>query len=64
MTHFVSVLVQKRLRREKRICRRLQDQLHLESKRRTHLEEALRGAGGSEQIAVINGMINTYENII
>lgn len=52
---FVSVLIQKRLRREKRIRRRLQDQLDLESKRRSHLEEALRAAGAADQISLING---------
>ncbi|ERL94474.1 hypothetical protein D910_11751 [Dendroctonus ponderosae] len=45
---------QKRLRREKRTRKRLQDQLDLEMNRRAQLEEALRSAGASDQIDAIN----------
>ncbi|XP_023312287.1 dachshund homolog 1-like, partial [Anoplophora glabripennis] len=47
-------LVQKRLRRERRARRRLQEQLELEASRRAQLEDALRAAGASEQINMIN----------
>nr|CAI5858911.1 unnamed protein product [Callosobruchus analis] len=53
-----GVLAQKRLRREKRLRRRLQDQLDLENKRRAQLEDALRGAGASGQITLINEKIS------
>ncbi|CAH1403264.1 unnamed protein product [Nezara viridula] len=40
-----SPLYQKRLRKERKARRRLQDQLELEMKRRSQLEEALKAAG-------------------
>ncbi|KAJ3631430.1 hypothetical protein MTP99_012559 [Tenebrio molitor] len=47
-------LVQKRLRRERRARRRLQDQLEAEVKRRIQMEEALKAAGAGEQLRIIN----------
>nr|XP_023026554.1 uncharacterized protein LOC111514533 [Leptinotarsa decemlineata] len=54
-----SVLIQKRLRREKRIRRQLSEQLDLENKRRAQLEEALRAVGASDKIVTINGKFHT-----
>ncbi|KAJ8949623.1 hypothetical protein NQ318_007388 [Aromia moschata] len=48
------ILVQKRLRRERRTRKRLHDQLEIEAKRRAQLEDALRAAGAPEQISIIN----------
>ncbi|XP_052122447.1 dachshund homolog 1-like isoform X2 [Frankliniella occidentalis] len=45
------VLWQKRLQKERKARRRLQEQLELEMKRRAQLEEALRGAVGSDVLA-------------
>ncbi|KAH1028011.1 hypothetical protein HUJ05_001419 [Dendroctonus ponderosae] len=53
----VAANFQKRLRREKRTRKRLQDQLDLEMNRRAQLEEALRSAGASDQIDAINEKI-------
>lgn len=53
--YFVTVAIQKRLRREKRTRKRLQDQLDLELNRRTQLEDALRNAGAADHIEAING---------
>ncbi|XP_017768103.1 PREDICTED: putative uncharacterized protein DDB_G0274435, partial [Nicrophorus vespilloides] len=47
-------LVQKRLRRERRARRQLQEQFEVEVKRRLQMEEALRAAGAGEQIRIIN----------
>ncbi|CAG9762858.1 unnamed protein product [Ceutorhynchus assimilis] len=54
MTDFNYITFQKRLRREKRTRKRLQDQLDLEVNRRAQLEEALRNAGAAEQLDTIN----------
>lgn len=54
-SNFVTVAIQKRLRREKRTRKRLQDQLDLELNRRNQLEDALRNAGAADQIEAING---------
>lgn len=52
---FVPAVVQKRLRRERRARRRLQEQLETEVKRRMQLEEALKATGAVEQLRIING---------
>uniref|UniRef100_A0A6P7GEV1 Uncharacterized protein LOC114337299 n=1 Tax=Diabrotica virgifera virgifera TaxID=50390 RepID=A0A6P7GEV1_DIAVI len=56
-----EILVQKRLRREKKTRRRLQEKLDLENKRRGQLEEALRTAGAPEQINLINEKLSQME---
>jgi len=54
---FVPVVYQKRLKKERRARKRLQEQLDLEIKRRTQLEEALKATGASsEQVRAITGM--------
>lgn len=60
---YVAGQVQKRLRRERRARRQLQEQLETEVKRRIQLEEALKAAGASDQIRIINGklMKKVYE---
>ncbi|KYN34340.1 hypothetical protein ALC56_11447 [Trachymyrmex septentrionalis] len=51
---FVAVVYQKRLKKERRARKRLQEQLDLEIKRRTQLEEALKATGASsEQVRAI-----------
>lgn len=52
---FVSVLMQKRLRKERRARRRLQEQLELEMKKRAQLEEALKASGATEALRILNG---------
>lgn len=50
------VAYQKRLKKERRARRRLQDQLDLEVKRRTQLEDALKATGATtEQVRSITG---------
>ncbi|EFN83052.1 hypothetical protein EAI_03999, partial [Harpegnathos saltator] len=50
----VAVVYQKRLKKERRARKRLQEQLDLEVKRRTQLEEALKATGASsEQVRAI-----------
>lgn len=52
----VAVVYQKRLKKERRVRKRLQEQLDLEIKRRTQLEEALKATGASsEQVRAITG---------
>lgn len=51
----VPAMMQKRLRREKRARRRLQEQLETELKRRAQLEDALKATGAVEQLRIING---------
>lgn len=52
----VTVVYQKRLKKERRARKRLQEQLDLEIKRRTQLEEALKATGASsEQVRAITG---------
>ncbi|GJQ77419.1 hypothetical protein Trydic_g20817 [Trypoxylus dichotomus] len=58
---YVKALVQKRLRRERRARRRLQEQLELEVKRRVQLEDALKAAGGAEQVRIINENLSISE---
>lgn len=53
----LSALVQKRLRRERRARKRLQEQFDVEVKRRVQLEEALKAAGATEQLSLINGKL-------
>lgn len=49
-------MYQKRLKKERRARKRLQEQLDLEIKRRTQLEEALKATGASsEQVRAITG---------
>lgn len=57
---FFSALVQKRLRREKRTRRRLQEQLETEAKRRAQLEDALKATGAVDQLRIINGTYKKY----
>lgn len=54
---YVTGQVQKRLRRERRARRQMQEQLETEVKRRIQLEEALKAAGAGDQIRIINGKI-------
>lgn len=50
------MVYQKRLKKERRARKRLQEQLDLEIKRRTQLEEALKATGASsEQVRAITG---------
>jgi len=57
---FVAVVYQKRLKKERRARKRLQEQLDLEIKRRTQLEEALKATGASsEQVRAITGMFES-----
>lgn len=52
----VTVLYQKRLKKERKARRRLQDQLELEMKRRSQLEEALKASGASaDALRMLNG---------
>lgn len=52
----ISVVYQKRLKKERRVRKQVQDQLDLEMKRRTQLEEALKATGATpEQIRAITG---------
>lgn len=52
----IPVMYQKRLKKERRARKRLQEQLDLEIKRRTQLEEALKATGASsEQVRAITG---------
>lgn len=56
------MVYQKRLKKERRARKRLQEQLDLEIKRRTQLEEALKATGASsEQVRAITG---TYQHPI
>lgn len=61
----VTVLYQKRLKKERRARRRLTDQLDKESKRRTQFEEALKAAS-SETFRAISGELTltfgTFDN--
>lgn len=53
---FVAVLCQKRLKKVRRASRRLQEQLELEMKRRSQLEEVLRTTGASsEALRILTG---------
>ncbi|KAH0569088.1 hypothetical protein KQX54_021796 [Cotesia glomerata] len=53
-TRIAAVLYQKRLKKERRARKRLQEQLDLEVKRRTQLEEALKATGATpEQVRAI-----------
>jgi hypothetical protein len=50
------VIYQKRLKKERKARRRLQDQLELEMKRRSQLEEALKASGASaDALRMLNG---------
>jgi hypothetical protein len=52
----VAVIYQKRLKKERKARRRLQDQLELEMKRRSQLEEALKASGASaDALRMLNG---------
>ncbi len=48
-------MFQKRLKKERRARRRLADQLEMESKRRSHFEEALKSTS-AETFRAINGV--------
>ena len=51
-----AVIYQKRLKKERKARRRLQDQLELEMKRRSQLEEALKASGASaDALRMLNG---------
>lgn len=53
---YFSATLQKRLRRERRTRKELQEEYDAEVKRRLQLEEALKTAGNEEQIRLISGM--------
>lgn len=55
--------MQKRLRRERRGRRQIQEQLEIEVKRRIQLEEALKAAGAADQIRIINGKTLFLNNL-
>jgi hypothetical protein len=54
---FVSVLYQKRLKKERKARRRLQDQLELEMKRRSQYEDALKNSAAGDALRLINGKL-------
>ncbi|KAJ8669358.1 hypothetical protein QAD02_000617 [Eretmocerus hayati] len=55
----IDVIYQKRLKKEKRTRKQTQDQLDLEIKRRTKLEDALRATGATlEQIRAITDTVS------
>lgn len=57
----VTVVYQKRLKKERRARKRLQERLELEMKRNTQLEDALKATGASsEQIRAITGTYAPY----
>jgi len=57
----VAVIYQKRLKKERKARRRLQDQLELEMKRRSQLEEALKASGASaDALRMLNGESARY----
>lgn len=52
----IAVVYQKRLKKERRARKQIQDQLDLEIKRRTQLEDALKATGATpEQVRAITG---------
>lgn len=54
-----SVSYQKRFKKERRTRKQIQDQLDLEIKRRTQLEDALKATGATaDQIRAITGKYN------
>lgn len=56
MLLFVAVMMQKRLRKERRARRRLQDQLEMEMKRRAQLEDALKSSGAPvDTLRILSG---------
>jgi hypothetical protein len=56
LLRLLAVLYQKRLKKERKARRRLQDQLELEMKRRSQLEEALKASGASaDALRMLNG---------
>ncbi|XP_025830052.1 dachshund homolog 1 isoform X2 [Agrilus planipennis] len=57
----IKAVLQKRLRRERRLRKRLQQDLETEIKRKVQLEEALKAAGGSEQLRIINESFHQNE---
>ncbi|XP_047364381.1 dachshund homolog 2 isoform X10 [Vespa velutina] len=58
--NYEKVVYQKRLKKERRARKRLQEQLDLEIKRRTQLEEALKATGASsEQVRAITENVTT-----
>lgn len=55
----VSVVYQKRLRRERKARKRVQDQLEQELKRRAQLEEMIKAAGApADALRVLTGTSN------
>lgn len=56
---FVLVLYQKRLKKERKARRRLQDQLELEMKRRSQYEDALKNSAAGDALRLINGKLLT-----
>ena len=52
----ITVVFEKRLKKERRSRKQLQDQLDLEIKKRTQLEDALKATGAtSDQVRAITG---------
>lgn len=52
----IAVVYQKRLKKERRVRKQVQDQLDLEIKRRAQLEDALKATGATpEQVRAITG---------
>lgn len=60
---FPSVIYQKRLKKEKRTRRRVQEQLEAEVKKRAQYEEALRN-NSAETLRLLNGMCNNNKDSI
>lgn len=51
----ISAIIQKRLKKEKKAKRKLQEALEFETKRREQAEQALKQAASSEGLRVLNG---------
>ena len=61
LLRLIAVIYQKRLKKERKARRRLQDQLELEMKRRSQLEEALKASGAStDALRMLNGEYAFY----
>ncbi|CAJ0930962.1 unnamed protein product [Ranitomeya imitator] len=61
----VSAIIQKRLKKEKKAKRKLQEALEFETKRREQAEQALKQAASSEGLRVLNVMnmrLHPYES--
>lgn len=53
--HFLLAIVQKRLKKEKKAKRKLQEALEFETKRREQAEQTLKQAASTDSLRVLNG---------